>query len=114
MDERVMSASVQFYQHPVELEEVESGEFLGTILHPSERRLAFIIPNKQFQFKPLNSAGSDSHKMAAVNSRICLASRCSFPQSQRDQDVHEIGRQYINRDYPAHKIARIQRKFLRQ
>ena len=105
---------LEFYQHPVELEEVESGEFLGTVLHPAERRLAFIIPNKQFQFKPSNSAGSDSHKMAAVNSRICLASRCSFPQSQRDQDVHEIGRQYINRDYPAHKIARIQRKFLRQ
>ena len=45
---------LEFYQHPVELEEVESGEFLGTVLHPAERRLAFIIPNKQFQFKPLN------------------------------------------------------------
>ena len=58
---------LQFYQHPVELEEVESGEFLGTILHPSET---------------LNSAGSDSHKTAAVNSRICLASRCSTKRLQ--------------------------------
>ena len=59
---------LDFYQHPVELEEVDSGEFFGTILHPEERRLAFIIPDKQFQFKPLIliSAGSDSHKLAAV------------------------------------------------
>ena len=59
----------------------------------AERRLSFIMPDKQFQFKPLNSAGSDSHKLAAVNSRTCFASRCSFPQSQRDRDVHAIGRQ---------------------
>ena len=106
---------LDFYQHPVELEEVDSGEFFGTILHPEERRLAFIIPDKQFQFKPLIliSAGSDSHKLAAVNSRICLASRCSFPQSQRDRDVHAIGRQYVNRNYPMQQILRIQKKFLR-
>ena len=105
---------LDFYEHPLELEDVETGELLGIILRPAERRLAFIIPDKQFQFKPLNSAGSDSHKMAAVNSRMCLASRCSYPRSQKDQHAHATGRRYVNRDYPAQRIFRIQKKFSRR
>ena len=37
------ATQLDFYENPVELEGVESGEFLGTILDPAERRLAFMV-----------------------------------------------------------------------
>ena len=83
------------YEKPVGLAEVESGEFLGTVLHPAERCLAFVIPIEQHQFKPMISARRASHKLAAVNSRVCLASWCSHSQSQREQDVKSVSMQYV-------------------
>ena len=66
-----------------------------------------------FWFEPMNSAGSESHKMDAVNSRVCLASRCSHPQFQRQQDVQSVCMQYLNRGYPAQKKSNNQTRFLR-
>ena len=45
---------------------------------------------KRHQLKLINFAVNRSHKMAAVNSKMCLASRCSPPQFQRERDVQSV------------------------
>ena len=54
-----------FYRFPVELEPVDNGEFLGTILCADSRTLTFQQPKESFQFRPMNSAGTMAHKMSA-------------------------------------------------
>ena len=90
----------------VDLEEVEYGEFMGIVFHPAERRLVFIVPKEQYQFKPMTCVGSESRKLA-INSRVGLASRSSFPQSQRDVDVKAICEQEFNRNYPGSRLIRL-------
>ena len=64
-----------FYRHPVELEDVTNGEFLGAILDASLRTLSFQEPAASFQFRPFRSAGAEAPKLSAAAARICLTSR---------------------------------------
>ena len=86
----VFSAAPFFYGHPVELEGVTDGEFLGTTLNPRTRRLEYRQPTARHQFRPFRTAGTDSHKVSAAYARICLASRIAFPFQQAEADV-QIG-----------------------
>ena len=49
-----------FYRHPVELEDVTNGDFLGTILYANLRTLSFQQPIASFQFRPFRSAGTEN------------------------------------------------------
>ena len=101
-----------FYRHPVELEDVTNGEFLGTILDANLRTLAFPQPAASFQFRPFRSAGTEAHKLSAAAARICLASRYSFPDQQARSDVHQLVRSYLEYGYPATKLKQLADKFL--
>ena len=81
-----------FYRHPVELEDVTNGEFLGIILDDSVRTLSFQQPAASFQFRPFRSAGAEAHKLSAAAARICLASRYSFPDQHARSDVQQLVR----------------------
>ena len=67
-----------FYRHPVELEDVTHGKFLGAILDANLRTLSFQQPAASCQFRPFRSAGTEAHKLSAAAARICLASRYSW------------------------------------
>ena len=54
-----------FYKHPVELEDVTTWEFLGTILDASLRTLSCQQQAASFQFRPFRSAGTEAHKLSA-------------------------------------------------
>ena len=103
---------LDFYNTPVELETVPDGEFLGTTLCEASRVVKLLLPSALHFFRPLNSAGCDEHKFAAANSRICMAARFSFPESQRQADVQEVVNLYSSRGYPISQIRRIASRFL--
>ena len=104
--------SAYFYRHPVELEPVHSGEFLGTILRSGSRTLVFQQPTESFQFRPMNSAGTLAHKMSAALARICLASRNCFPKSQAEQDVQILIDAYKTYGYDPRELRRQANRFL--
>ena len=104
--------SAYFYRHPVELEPVRNGEFLGTILHSGSRALVFQQPTESFQFRPMNSAGTLAHKMSAALARICLASRNCFPKSQAEQDVQILIDAYKTYGYDPIELRRQANRFL--
>ena len=104
--------SAYFYRHPVELEPVHNGEFLGTILHSGSRTLVFQQPTECFQFRPMNSAGTLAHKMSAALARICLASRNCFPKSQAEQDVQILIDAYKTYGYDPIELRRQANRFL--
>ena len=83
-----------FYGHPVELEAVLDGEFLGATLNPQTRRLEYREPTARHQFRPFRTAGTDSQKFSAAYARICLASRTAFPFQQAQADVQSLVRSY--------------------
>ena len=101
-----------FYRHPVELEDVTNGEFLGTISDAKLRTLSFQQPAASFQFRPFRSAGTEAHKLSAAAARICLASRYSFPEQQARSDVQQLVKSYLEYDYPATKLQQLANKFL--
>ena len=104
--------SAYFYRHPVELEPVHNGEFLGTILNSGRRTLVFQQPTESFQFRPMNSAGTLAHKMSAALARICLASRNCFPRSQAEQDVQILIDAYKTYGYDPIELRRQANRFL--
>ena len=104
--------SAYFYRHPVELEPVHNGEFLGTILNSGCRTLVFQQPTESFQFRPMNSAGTLAHKMSAALARICLASRNCFPRSQAEQDVQILIDAYKTYGYDPIELRRQANRFL--
>ena len=102
-----------FCRHPVELEDVTNGKFLGTILDASLRTLSFQQPVASFQFRPFRSEGTEAHKLSAAAARICPASRYSFPDHQARSDVQQLVRSYLEYDYPATKLKQLADKFLK-
>ena len=101
-----------FYRHPVELEDVTDGEFLGTILNANLRTPSFQQPAASCQFRPFRSAGTEAHKLSAAAARLCLASRYSFADQQARSDVQQLVRSYLEYDYPATKLKQLADKFL--
>ena len=91
---------LNFYKTPVELQAVTDLQFLGTFFHAPDRRLEFIQPEHNFQFRPYLSAGSLNHRVAALNSRLCSASRISFPLAQTCQDLSVLCDKYIQQGFP--------------
>ena len=103
-----------FYGHPVELEAVLDGEFLGTTLNPHTRRLEYRQPTARHQFRPFRTAGTDSHKLSAAYARICLASRTAFPLQQAEADVQTLVRSYTTYGYDVQLLQNAATSFLRQ
>eukprot|EP00439_Symbiodinium_sp_Y106_P007140 s5626_g1.t1 len=83
-----------FSKHPVELEDVLDGEFLGTTLNPVTRTLDYRQSTTRHQFRPFCTAGTEAHKLSAAFARIRLASRNSFPFEQAEADVQTLIRSY--------------------
>ena len=103
-----------FFGHPVELEGVTDGEFLGTTLNPRARRLEYRQPTARHQFRPFRTAGTDSHKVSAAYARICLASRIAFPFQQAEADVQTLVRSYTTYGYGVQLLKNAASSFLRQ
>eukprot|EP00439_Symbiodinium_sp_Y106_P057401 s2246_g8.t1 len=103
-----------FYGHPVELEAVTDGEFLGTTLNPRTRSLEYRLPTARHQFRPFRTAGTDAHKYSAAYARICLASRIAFPFQQAEADVQTLVRSYTTYGYNVPLLKKAASSFLRQ
>ena len=102
-----------FYRHPVELEGVTNGEFLGAILDANLRTLSFQQPAASFSFVP-----SDLQALKHISSQLLLpeyvwpADIYSFPDQQARSDVQQLVRSYLEYDYPATKLKQLADKFL--
>ena len=108
-------SDLAFYQPPVQPECVpgdEGDQFLGFHIHPASRKLVFVQPQEDFQFRPFLAAGTVANKYAPVQSRMATAARYSFPFAQAEEDTLHLARTYIDRGFPEAKVMAIRRKFL--
>ena len=101
-----------FYQLPVELEQVSSGEFLGTAILVPQFQLTFQQPREDWQFRHSLSAGSTAQHFAAVRSRMCMIAGYTFPSDQTCQDMITLIQTYERRGFSAHELIPLAKKFL--
>ena len=78
-----------FYQHPVELEEVTTNELLGFLVDSKLRTVTYKLPDP-WQIRDFASAGSLRLRLSGLQSRCHLISRYSYPQSKSPNLIHSL------------------------
>ena len=85
-DDRIQDPAIQtlaqsdFYEHPVELEEVTTSELLGFTVDSCCRTVSYSLP-EPWQIRDHASAGSLRLRLSGLQSRCHLISRYTYPQS---------------------------------
>jgi hypothetical protein len=77
-----------FYEHPVELEPVETGEFLGFV-DPVNRTISYKLP-EPWQIRDAYSAGSLSLQLSGLLSRAHLIRRYTYPCTAASAKIEEL------------------------
>ena len=70
---------LEFYEPPVQLEEVGNDEFLGFHLNVKERASKLMMPTEKWQYRCPQSAGSKAIMLSGFKSRLVRVQRYSFP-----------------------------------
>ena len=78
-----------FYEHPVELEPVETGEFLGFLVDPVNRTISYKLP-EPWQIRDAYSAGSLSLQLSGLLSRAHLIRRYTYPCTAASAKIEEL------------------------
>ena len=78
-----------FYQHPVELEEVTTNELLGFVVDSNLRTVIYKLP-EPWQIRDFASAGSIRLRLSGLQSRCHLISRYSYPSSESPNRIHSL------------------------
>ena len=78
-----------FYQHPVELEEVTTNELLGFVVDSNLRTVTYKLP-EPWQIRDFASAGSIRLRLSGLQSRCHLISRYSYPSSESPSQIHSL------------------------
>jgi len=78
-----------FYQHPVELEEVTTNELLGFLVDSKLRTVTYKLP-EPWQIRDFASAGSLRLRLSRLQSRCHLISRYSYPHSESPSQIHSL------------------------
>ena len=104
--------SDNFYEHPVDLEAVDNGEYLGVSLQQPQLRLAFQQPFEDWKFKHARSANTSAQRLAAFRSRLRMAVKYTFPVDQKIQDVRTLVQLYLKRGFTAKELRPIVYKTL--
>ena len=78
-----------FYQHPVELEEVTTNELLGFLVDSNPRTVTYKLPDPR-QIRDFASAGSLRLRLSGLQSRCHLISRYSHPNTESPSLIHSL------------------------
>ena len=103
-----------FYKRPVELEDVESAEFLGFLLNFTRRELTALLPAENWQFKKFPSPGTLSQGLAGLRARISRIQQCVFPPECVCEDLRQLWRLYIQQGYPREMLQKEFARFTRK
>ena len=99
--------SEQFYREQIQLEAVTDNSFLGFTLDHVNRRLNYIQPNQDWQFRNASSAGSQSLKLSSLTSRLHILMRGTFPSKHRYKAAQQLCQSYISRGYCSKAVMKI-------
>ena len=79
-----------FYGSPIELEDVGDDHFLGLRVLVDVRQIHFIPVSHLWQVRHPKSAGSDTHLLSGLRSRICTIRRYVWPAFLREGQVNRL------------------------
>jgi hypothetical protein len=91
--------SHQFYQAPVMLEDVGSSVLLGCSIDIQNRTCEYVVPNAEWQFRSIRSAGSERLNLSGLRSRAALAARLSHPRSAKHEALSNLLDAYVQQGY---------------
>ena len=74
--------SMNFYDHPVELEPCGNDILVGYQLDFLRNHCLYVVPTKTFEFRSSRSAGSISRTLSGLNARLHLLHRGTYPRDQ--------------------------------
>ena len=91
-----------FYGAPIELEDVGDGHFLGLRVLVDKRQVHYIPVSHRGQVRHPKSAGSETHLVSGLKSRICTFRRYVWlsPASLREHQVKNLKQFHVHVGYP--------------
>ena len=90
-----------FYGHPIMLEPVGNGQFLGFDTDVSKRTITYLRPQHSWQVRHPMSAGSDRLLASGAKSRISLIRKHTWPSHHAREAVRAFVQWLANFGYPA-------------
>ena len=93
-----------FYGSPIELEDVGDDHFLGLRVLVDVRQIHFIPVSHLWQVRHPKSAGSDTHLLSGLRSRICTIRRYPWPAFLREGQVNRLKDFHIQSGYPSYLV----------
>ena len=103
---------LNFYLHPVQLEECGTFDVLGFQLLLPERRCKFKFPSETHQFRSPRSAGSQQKILSGYQSRLHLIVKRTWPQEEVRRSVQTLVEAYKKKGFETKLLVRISRRIL--
>ena len=90
---------LEFYEPPVQLEQVGNDEFLGFNLNIHERTATLMMPTEKWQYRCPNSAGSKAIMLSGYKSRLTRVKRYTFPPEIVPQQIQLLKELYAKHGF---------------
>ena len=95
--------SLDFYRHPVELEEVGDNHFLGFNIDMEKTEVRYKMPAEAWQFKSPSSANGMCYNLASLQSRLFIIMRGASPHLRREQ-CRQLADLYVSLGYNKNEV----------
>ena len=105
---------LDFYKHPIMLEDTENDKLLGFHLHIDndnyQHEMRFILPDETWQIRSAYTATNPKLLLSSFTSRIWIIKRGTFPARNRFAMYSRLMQLYIGKGYHAVQLCNIIRK----
>ena len=99
---------LNFYCHPIELENCGNNDFLGNTIYLDKGVCEFIVPEHKYFYRSPRSAGSDARVLSGLQARLHLLFRGTFPRSRAKPLLEKLLDKYEQQGFCRqllHKLA---------
>jgi len=98
---------LNFYAHPVELENCGDMKFLGYEINLQAGTMEFVVPSEPFAFRSTRSAGTVHRILSGLTARFHLIHRGSFPKNLVRPSVQKLLRGYALQGFDQKLLSQI-------
>ena len=91
-------ALTDFYQLPIQLEQVGNFHFLGFELNLPTRTITYIQPSAPWQVRGIQSAGSSRLTLSGLLSRATNIHRYTYPPTHSTASIQQLVQYYIQKE----------------
>ena len=98
---------LDFYQPPVQLEEVGDLHFLGFVVSVPDRKISYILPDRKWQIRNPKGASTQATLFSGFKSRLISIIRYTWPIQDVRPAVKQLIRFYVQNGYDQQQLRAI-------